>query len=115
MSLALSRKLLSDPSVAIHGKVMAKKVFSWNFDHFFLSFFIDCAIVFPKVLGLYKQATHWGPDDEPLFYFGVHLQWLGSPRKWPILDITWLNMAGLSMFKSGSKGSKMVILTVFDH
>ena len=38
----MSRKLLSDPYLAIHGKIMGKKRhFSWNFD-LFLTFFIDC-------------------------------------------------------------------------
>ena len=38
----MNRKLLSDPYLAIHGKIMAKNGhFLWNFD-LFLTFYIDC-------------------------------------------------------------------------
>ena len=58
------------------------------------------------VLGFHKQATHRRRGDEPFFYFGVHRSWLGMAQKWSILDQKWPNMAGLSTFQSGPKGSK---------
>ena len=36
-------------------------------------------------------------------------------QKWSILDQKWPNMAGLSTLQSGSKGTKMVNLSVFGH
>ena len=61
-----------------------------------------------EVLGFHKQATHRRPGDEPFFYFGVHRSWLGMAQKWSTLDQKWPNMAGLSTFQSGPKGSKRV-------
>ncbi len=59
-----------------------------------------------EVLGFHKQATHRRRGDEPFFYFGVHRSWLGMAQKWSTLDQKWPNMAGLSTFQSGPKGSK---------
>ena len=55
----MSRKLLLDPYLAIHGKIMAKKaIFSWNFD-LFLTFFIDCGHIYvPKL-------KTWGSTSSP--------------------------------------------------
>ena len=61
-----------------------------------------------EVLGFHKQATHRRRGDEPFFYFGVHRSWLGMAQKWSTLDQKWPNMAGLSTFQSGPKGSKRV-------
>ena len=70
----MSRKLLSDPYLAIHGKIMAKTaIFSWNFD-LFLTFFIDCGH------NHVSNGEFWGSTSRPhigdmeasLFYFGVH-------------------------------------------
>ena len=44
-----------------------------------------------------------------------HKSMAGRRQKWSILDQKWPNMAGLSTFQSGPKGSKMVNLSVFDH
>ena len=93
----------------------------------------------------------WGPTSTPhigdLFYLWFHLSWLGMAlfgpklvkhgrgvnvpkwskrvQKWPPLDQNWPNMAGLSTYQSGPKGSKrgqkgpkwltQVFLTIRDH
>ena len=44
-----------------------------------------------------------------------HKSMAGRRQKWSILDQKWPNMAGLSTFQRGPKGSKMVNLSVFDH
>ena len=59
-------------------------------------------------VGFHKQPTHRRRGDEPFFYSGVDRSWLGIAQKWSILDEKWANMAGLSTFQSGSKGSKRV-------
>ena len=55
----MSRKLVSDPYLTIHGKIMAKNShFSWNFD-LFLTFFIDCDHIYvPK-------GAIWGSTSRP--------------------------------------------------
>ena len=65
-------------------------------------------------LGFYKQATHRRPaGDEPFLYFGVRRLWLGMAQECTLLDQKWPNMAGLSTFQSGPKGTKMANLLVF--
>ena len=44
-----------------------------------------------------------------------HKSMAGRRQKWSILDQKWPNMAGLSTFQSGPKGSKMVNQSLFDH
>ena len=65
----MSRKLLLDPYLAIHGKIMAKN------GHFFMEFW-PIFDIFHRLrpylcskaqdLGFHKQATHRRHDDEPL-------------------------------------------------
>ena len=78
--------------------------FSWIFDQFF-TFFIDCGHIHVP-----KGTWCW-----VFFYFGVHCSWLGMAQKRFILDQNWPNMAGLSTFQSGPKGTKIVNPSVFDH
>ena len=78
--------------------------FSWIFDQFF-TFFIDCGHIHVP-----KGTWCW-----VFFYFGVHCSWLGMAQKRFILDQNWPNMAGLSTFQSGPKGTKVVNSSVFDH
>ena len=91
----MSRKLLSDPYLAIHGKKMAKN------GHFFMEFwpiFDICHRLRPYLcskreeLGFHKQATHMRRSDEPFFYFWVHRTWLGMTKKWSISDQKWPTM-----------------------
>ena len=105
----MSRKLVSDPYLAIHGKKMAKN------GHFFMEFWPIFDIFHglrPYLcskrgyLGFHKQATHRRRGDEPFFYSGVDRSWLGMAQKWSILDQKWPNMAGLSTLQSGPKGPK---------
>ena len=105
----MSRKLLLDPYLAIHGKIMAKN------GHFFMEFWLIFDI-FHRLrpylcskredLGFHKQATHRRCGDEPFFHSGLDLSWLGMAQKWSILDQKWPNVAGLSTLQSGAKGSK---------
>ena len=105
----MSRKLVSDPYLAIHGKIMAKN------GHFFMEFWPIFDIFHglrPYLcskrdeVGFHKQPTHRRRDDEPFFYSGVHRSWLEMAQKWSILDQKWPNMAGLSTLQSGPKGSE---------
>ena len=105
----MSRKLLLDPYLAIHGKIMAKN------GHFFMEFWPIFDIFHwlrpylcskREYLGFHKQATHRRRGDEPFFYSGVDRSWLGMAQKWSILDQKWPNMAGLSTLQSGPKGPK---------
>ena len=105
----MSRKLVSDPYLAIHGKKMAKN------GHFFMEFWPIFDIFHglrpylcskAQDLGFHKQPTHRRRDDEPFFYSGVDRSWLGMAQKWSILDQKWPNMAGLSTLQSGPKGPK---------
>ena len=114
----MSRKLVSDPYLAIHGKIMAKN------GHFFMEFWPIFDIFHglrpylcskAQDLGFHKQATHRRRGDEPFFYSGVDRSWLGMAQKWSILDQKWPNMAGLSTLQRGPKGTKMVNLSLFDH
>ena len=55
----MSRKLLSDPYLAIHGKIMAKTaIFSWNVD-LFLTFFMDCVHIYVP------NGMKWGSKSRP--------------------------------------------------
>ena len=55
----MSRKLVSDPYLAIHGKKMAKNGhFLWNFD-LFLTFFIYCDHVYVP------NGKTWGSTSRP--------------------------------------------------
>ena len=55
----MSRKLLSDPYLAIHGKIIDKNGnFSWNFD-LFLTFFIDCSHIHVS------NGKFWGSISRP--------------------------------------------------
>ena len=105
----MSRKLLLDPYLAIHGKIMAKN------GHFFMEFWPIFDIFHglrpylcskAQDLGFHKQPTHRRRGDEPFFYSGVDRSWLGMAQKWSILDQKWPNMAGLSTLQRGPKGSK---------
>ena len=67
----MSRKLLLDPYLAIHGKIMAKN------GHFFMEFWPIFDIFHwlrpylcskREYLGFHKQATHRRHGDEPFFY-----------------------------------------------
>ena len=99
----MSRKLLSDPYLAIHGKIMAKN------GHFFMEFWPIFDIFHglrpylcskAQDLGFHKQPTHRRRGDEPFFYSGVDRSWLGMAQKWSILDQNWPNRAGLSTFQT---------------
>ena len=57
----------------------------------------------------------WGPEFKPFWDHWAINPWLGGVKNGPCLDQKWPNMAGLSTFQSGPKGSKMVNLSVFDH
>ena len=111
----MSRKLVSDPYLAIHGKIMAKN------GHFFMEFWPIFDIFHglrPYLcskrghLGFHKQATHRRRGDEPFFYSGVDRSWLGMAQKWSILDQKWPNMAGLSTVQSGPKWKTWLFLTI---
>ena len=54
-------------------------------------------------------------DEYTFFAISRHLYRVPGVQKWPIWDQKWPNMAGLSTFQRGPKGSKMVNLSVFDH
>ena len=80
LALNMSRKLVSDPYLAIHGKIMAKN------GHFFMEFWPIFDIFHwlrpylcskRAYLGFHKQATHRRHDDEPFFHSGVDRSWLG--------------------------------------
>ena len=105
----MSRKLLSDPYLAIHVKIMTKN------GHCLMEFW-PIFDIFHRLrpylcskqgeLGFHKQPTHRNRGDEPFFYSGVDRSWLGMAQKWSILDQKWPNMAGLSTLQSGPKGSE---------
>ena len=55
----MSRKLLLDPYLAIHGKIMAKNGhFLWSFD-LFLTFFIDYGHIYVS------KGAFWGSKSKP--------------------------------------------------
>ena len=47
-------------------------------------------------------------DEVPFFAISRHLYRVPGVQKWPIWDQKWPNMAGLSTFQRGPKGSKRV-------
>ena len=117
----MSRKLLSDPYLAIHGKIMAKNGhFSWNFD-LFLTFFIDCDHIYvPK-------GNIWGSTSRPhigdmmmslFFTLGSTVHDWGWPKNgpfWTKKGQTWQACQHSKAVQKGPKGTKMVNLNVFDH
>ena len=117
----MSRKLLLDPYLAIHGKIMAKNcLFSWNFD-LFLTFFIDCDHIYvPK-------GNIWGSTSRPhirdmmmslLFTLGSTVHdwgWSKNGPFWTKKGQTWQACQHSKVVQKGPKGTKMVNLSVFDH
>ena len=105
----MSRKLLLDPYLAIHGKIMAKN------GHFFMKFW-PIFDIFHRLrpylctkrgeVGFHKQPTHRRRDDEPFFTLGSTVHDWGWPKNGPFWDEKWPNMAGLSTLQSGRKGPK---------
>ena len=121
LALNMSRKLLLDPYLTIHGKIMAKNGnFSWNFD-LFLTFFIDCDHIYvPK-------GDIWGSTSRPhigdmmmslFFTLGsiVHdWGWSKNGPFWTKKGQTWQACQHSKVVQKGPKGTKMVNLSVFDH
>ena len=76
----MSRKLLLDQYLAVHGKIMAKN------DHFFMEFW-PVFVIFLRlrpyscskqgVLGFHKQTWWWA-----FFYPWFHHSWPGMAQKW---------------------------------
>ena len=117
----MSRKLLLDPYLAIHGKIMAKN------GHFFMEFWPIFDIFHwlrpylcskREYLGFHKQATHRRHDDEPFFTLGsiVHdWGWSKNGPFWTKKGQTWQACQHSKAVQKGPKGTKMVNLNVFDH
>ena len=89
----MSRKLVSDPYLAIHGKKMAKN------GHFFMEFWPIFDIFHGlrpylcskrQDLGFHKQATHRRCGDEPFFTLGSTVHDWRLPKKGPFESTTHL-------------------------
>ena len=121
LALNMSRKLVSDPYLAIHGKIMAKTaIFSWNFD-LFLTFFMDCGHIYVP-----KRKT-WGSTSSPhigdvmmslFFTLGSTVHDWGWPKNgpfWTKNGQTWQACQRSKVVQRGPKGTKMVNLSLFEH
>ena len=117
----MSRKLLSDPYLAIHGKIIAKNGhFSWNFD-LFLTFFIDCDHIYVP------NRMIWGSTSRPhigdvmmslVFTLGSTVHDWGWPKNgpfWTKNGQTWQACQRSKVVQRGPKGTKMVNLSLFEH
>ena len=119
----MSRKLLSDPYRAIHGKKMAKK------GHLFMEFWPIFDIFHglrpylcskAQDLGFHKQSTHRRRGHEPFFTLWSTLHDWGWPKKGPFW--TKNGQTGLSTWSKWSKRAKkrpkwppQVFLTIWAH
>ena len=121
LALNMSRKLLLDPYLAIHGKIMAKNVpFFMEFWPIFDIFHWLRPYLCSKrgYLGFHKQATHRRHDDEPFFTLGSTVHDWGWPKNgpfWTKKGQTWQACQHSKVVQKGPKGTKMINLSVFYH
>ena len=116
----MSRKLLLDPYLAIHGKIMAKNGhFSWNFD-LFLTFFIDCDHIYVpngKIWGS-TSRPHIGDMMMSLFFtLGSTVHDWGWPKNgpfWTKKGQTWQACQHSKVVQKGSERSFLLIYSAKD-
>ena len=116
----MSRKLVLDPYLAIHGNIMAKNGhFSWNFD-LFLTFFMDCGHIYVPngLIGFHKQPTHTRRGDEPFFTLGSTVHDWGWPKNspfWTKNGQTWQACQHSKVVQKGSEnGQTKCFCTIWD-